>query len=53
MPRAETAETIRAQALELIKLARLIEDPDLAGQIEAIAVSMLKQATEMERDWGF
>jgi hypothetical protein len=49
----DAAEHLRAEAVELIKLARLVADTDIAARIEAIAISLLKRAADLEKDAGF
>jgi hypothetical protein len=42
-------ESLRAEALKLIRLARQLPDPEQSSELEAIAIEVLKQAGELER----
>ena len=50
----EMAAQIRADALELINIARALKDEDVtASRLEAIAIAMLKRARDLENDERF
>jgi hypothetical protein len=46
----ELIQRLRDHALALVKLARKVTDPDQSFELEAIAVDLLKQASELERE---
>jgi hypothetical protein len=49
----ELAIQIRADALELIKIARALKDDAAASKLEAIATAMLTRARDLENDERF
>ena len=49
----EMATQIRADALELINIARTLKDNVTASRLEAIATAMLKRARELDNDKRF
>jgi len=46
-------EHFRSAAIELIKIARALEDAAAASKLEKIAIEILKRATELEKDPRF
>ena len=49
----EVAGQIKADALELIQIARTVKDEAAASRLEAIAVAMLERALALEKDHRF
>jgi hypothetical protein len=49
----EVAHHIRADALELIAIARTLNNDGTTLQLEAIALAMLKRASALEKDHRF
>jgi hypothetical protein len=44
------AEALRAQALKLVRLARLLPDQQQSAELEAVAIELLKQTGELEKE---